>query len=141
MTIKEMRKKAGFTQKEFAEYFNTSVRNVENWEGGKIKCSPSMLELIEYKLRNEGLFMKKFKVGIRTNINDCWDYNAVGDYIDAENAIEALELAKDYLRELIIQNCKYTEDADNEIERLDTEYQYIVDELNENDDVVNSTIY
>lgn len=141
MTIKEMRKRAGFTQKRFAEYFDLPKRTVENWEGGVSNCSPAMLELIEYKLRNEGLLMKKFNVGIRKNMNDCWDYDAVNDYVLAENNEEALELAKDYLKECIINNCKYTEDADKEIEKLDTEYQYQVDELDENDEPINSTIY
>lgn len=55
MTIKEIRKAAGMTQKEFAEYFGMSKRNVENWEGGTNKCPPYLLALIKYKLQKEGL--------------------------------------------------------------------------------------
>lgn len=141
MTIKEMRKRIGFTQKEFAEYFKLKKRTVENWEGGTRKCSPAMLELIEYKLKNEGLLMKKFNVEIRKNYNECWDGSAVNDYVYAENAEEALELTKDYLRDLIIQNCKYTEDADNEIEEMENKWQYKIEELDENDEPINSIIY
>lgn len=54
-TIKELRKAAGMTQKEFAEYFGMSKRNVENWEGGLSNCPPYLLALIEYKLRKEGM--------------------------------------------------------------------------------------
>lgn len=54
-TIKELRSAAGMTQKEFAEYFGMSKRNVENWEGGLSNCPPYLLALIEYKLRNEGM--------------------------------------------------------------------------------------
>ena len=53
MTIKELRTAAGMTQKAFAEYFGVSKRAVENWEGGKRECPAYLLELMEYKLRNE----------------------------------------------------------------------------------------
>jgi DNA-binding transcriptional regulator YiaG len=53
MTIKELRTLAGMTQKEFAEYFNISKRNIEDWEADARKCKPYLLELIEYKLRKE----------------------------------------------------------------------------------------
>lgn len=54
-TIKDLRSAAGMTQKEFAEYFGMSKRNVENWEGGLSNCPPYLLALIEYKLQKEGL--------------------------------------------------------------------------------------
>jgi len=55
MNIKELRTKANMTQKEFAEYFGFAKRTVEAWEGGTRKCSDAVLDLIEYKLRNEGM--------------------------------------------------------------------------------------
>lgn len=55
MTIQELRNACGMTQKAFAEYIGTSKRNIENWEGGKSNPPEGMIELIEYKLRNEGL--------------------------------------------------------------------------------------
>ena len=51
--------------------------------------------------------MKKFEVElaiIENGIITMWDADAVQDYIDAENAIEAMDLAKDYLRDCIINN-------------------------------------
>lgn len=55
MTIKEMRTATGMTQKAFAEYFKVSQRTVQSWELGGRKCPLHLLELIEYKLRNEKL--------------------------------------------------------------------------------------
>lgn len=55
MTIKELRTACGMTQKAFAEFIGTSKRNVENWEYGKSTPPEGMVELIEYKLRKEGL--------------------------------------------------------------------------------------
>ena len=53
MTIKELRTAAGMTQKAFAEYFGVSKRAIESWEGGQRECPAYLLELMEYKLRNE----------------------------------------------------------------------------------------
>ena len=43
--------------------------------------------------------MKKYEVEIRADMNDCWDADAVSDYVNAESAAEAVELAKDWLIE------------------------------------------
>ena len=53
MTIKELRKATGMTQKAFAEYFGIPHRTIQNWEGGQNVCPTYLLELIEYKLKNE----------------------------------------------------------------------------------------
>lgn len=53
MTIKELRTLTGMTQKEFSEYFGMSKRAIEEWEAERRKCPEYLLELIEYKLRNE----------------------------------------------------------------------------------------
>ena len=55
MTIKELRKATGMTQKAFAEYFGISKRAIESWEGGKRQCPEYLLNLMIYKLKNEGL--------------------------------------------------------------------------------------
>ena len=55
MNIKELRSKAGMTQKSFAEYFDIPKRTIENWEGNINKCPDYLLVLIEYKLKNEGI--------------------------------------------------------------------------------------
>lgn len=55
MTIKELRTACGMTQQAFADYFGMSKRNVENWESEKSSPLDWVLDLIEYKLRKEGL--------------------------------------------------------------------------------------
>lgn len=40
----------------------------------------------------------KYIVEMRKNYNDCWD-NYIGDYIEAETGIEAIEYAKQWLLE------------------------------------------
>ena len=55
MSIKELRTLSGMTQKAFAEYFNIPKRTIENWEGSINKCPEYLLDLMFYKLKNEGL--------------------------------------------------------------------------------------
>lgn len=55
MTFKELRQASGMTQKEFSEYFNIPKRTVENWEENTNKCNDYIINLIEYKLKNEGI--------------------------------------------------------------------------------------
>ena len=55
MTIKQLREASGMTQKAFAEYFRIPKRTVENWEGKKRECPSYLLELMEYKLKKEGI--------------------------------------------------------------------------------------
>jgi len=52
-TIKDLRTAANMTQKEFAEYFCISKRNIENWEGGQRECPAYLVELMRYKLEHE----------------------------------------------------------------------------------------
>ena len=55
MTIKEMRAETGLTQVKFAEHLGIPRRTIENWESGVNDCPKYVKELIEYRLRNEGL--------------------------------------------------------------------------------------
>lgn len=55
MTIKQLREAAHMTQKAFAEYFGIPKRTLENWEGGQRECPAYLLDLMEYKLENEGM--------------------------------------------------------------------------------------
>ena len=55
MNIKELRTAAGMTQQAFSDYFKIPKRSVENWENGASKPADYLAELIEYKLRKEGL--------------------------------------------------------------------------------------
>ncbi|MBQ8399545.1 MAG: helix-turn-helix domain-containing protein [Clostridia bacterium] len=55
MTIKELRQLSGMTQKAFGEYFDIPHRTIQNWEGGQSDCAKYLLDLMEYKLRNENI--------------------------------------------------------------------------------------
>lgn len=55
--IKAMRAETGMTQKEFGEYFNIPVRTIQDWEGNRRTPPEYVVELIEYKIRKEGLGM------------------------------------------------------------------------------------
>lgn len=55
MTIKALRKASGMTQRAFSEYFGIPKRTIEDWEAERRKCPAYLLELMEYKLRNEGI--------------------------------------------------------------------------------------
>lgn len=39
---------------QFARYFNVPLRTVQNWEANSRKCPDYLLELMVYKLNNEG---------------------------------------------------------------------------------------
>jgi DNA-binding transcriptional regulator YiaG len=55
MDFKELRKLSGMTQKAFSEYFRIPLRNVEDWDRGIAKCKPYLVDLMLYKLKNEGI--------------------------------------------------------------------------------------
>lgn len=54
-TIKEMRITSGMTQIAFAEYLNIPRRTIQEWESDRRTPPPYVVELINYKLINEGL--------------------------------------------------------------------------------------
>ena len=45
--------------------------------------------------------MKRYDIEVRTDVNELWDSDAVGDYIEADTAEEA----KDYARQFLIDTC------------------------------------
>lgn len=53
--IKSLRKAAGMTQREFAEYFNIPLRTLQGWESGRFAPPPYLVPLLEYKLKTEDL--------------------------------------------------------------------------------------
>lgn len=55
MTFRELRRASGMTQREIAKYFGIPARTVEDWDAGKSACASYLLQLMEYKLRNEGI--------------------------------------------------------------------------------------
>ena len=58
MTFRELRETSGMTQRAFADYFGIPKRTVENWDEGARKCPDYLLDLMRYKLENEGIIKK-----------------------------------------------------------------------------------
>lgn len=54
MTFKELRERSGMTRQQFVDYFGIPYRTVQDWELGNRKCLQYVLDLMEYKLKNEG---------------------------------------------------------------------------------------
>ena len=55
MAIKRLREMSGMTQKAFAEYFSIPYRTVQDWVAGQRKCPEYLVDLMEYKLKKEGI--------------------------------------------------------------------------------------
>ena len=52
-SIMALRKCAGLSQSDFAEQYNIPVATIRDWEQGRRKCPEYMIELLEYKIKNE----------------------------------------------------------------------------------------
>ena len=68
MTFKELREASGMSRPRFAEYFGIPYRTVQSWElyGTSVdgrKCPAYLLDLMEYKLRKEGLIRADMERG------------------------------------------------------------------------------
>lgn len=59
----------------------------------------------------------KYNIEIRADMNDCWDADAVQDYIEADSEEEAIELAKDYLREHSADNIDWVDEYQFRVRR------------------------
>lgn len=55
MTIADLREASGMSIKAFSEYLHIPYRTIQNWLSGEREAPTYLVELIEYKLRNEGL--------------------------------------------------------------------------------------
>ena len=55
MRFKELRERSQMNVPTFAKYFNIPYRTVLGWEAETRKCPPYLLELMEYKLKKEGI--------------------------------------------------------------------------------------
>ncbi len=53
--FKNLREASGMNKTQFAKYFGIPFRTVQDWELGNRKCNDYMLDLMEYKLKHEGL--------------------------------------------------------------------------------------
>jgi DNA-binding transcriptional regulator YiaG len=52
--IKSLRTASGMSRPQFAEYFKIPYRTLQAWEIGDREAPEYLVDLIEYKLRNEG---------------------------------------------------------------------------------------
>ena len=53
MNIKELREIYGMNLTQFSSYFKIPYRILQHWEYGTRKCPEYLIELMEYKLKNE----------------------------------------------------------------------------------------
>ena len=54
ITFKEIREASGMSRKAFGEYFGIPYRTIQSWELGDRDCPEYLLDLMVYKLKNEG---------------------------------------------------------------------------------------
>ena len=59
MTFKELRALSGMSQRKFATYFGIPRRTVEDWERELGHCATYLLDLMKYKLENEGIIPRE----------------------------------------------------------------------------------
>jgi DNA-binding transcriptional regulator YiaG len=52
--ILDLRTASGMSRKDFAAYFGLPYRTLQAWEIGDREAPEYLVDLIEYKLRNEG---------------------------------------------------------------------------------------
>jgi DNA-binding transcriptional regulator YiaG len=53
MTIKEMREFLGISRAEFSRRYHIPARTLEDWEAGKRTPPEYVLELLEFRIKNE----------------------------------------------------------------------------------------
>lgn len=53
MLITEIRALTNLNKKDFATKYNIPYRTLQNWEGGVRECPKYVLELLEFRVRNE----------------------------------------------------------------------------------------
>ena len=58
-SFKALREASGMNKTQFAKYFGIPYRTIQDWELGNRKCLDYVLNLMEYKLKNEGLVKSK----------------------------------------------------------------------------------
>jgi DNA-binding transcriptional regulator YiaG len=59
MTFKELRALSGMSQRKFASYFGIPRRTIENWDSGDRTCAPYLINLMRYKLEQEGIIPRE----------------------------------------------------------------------------------
>ena len=53
--LRELREQTGLSQKKFGDYFGIPLRTIQNWELGVSECNKYIIDLMEYKLKNESV--------------------------------------------------------------------------------------
>lgn len=100
MTIKTLRESSGMTQREFSEYFGVSKRSVESWEGGQRECPEYLLELMEYKLKNEGIikvfFDQSFEEVLKKTDEERWKIINATSYFGNATPEELSDRVKEF---------------------------------------------
>lgn len=59
MELKALRESSGMSRTQLCGYFGIPYRTVQDWELGNRKCPDYLLDLMEYKLKNEGLYTER----------------------------------------------------------------------------------
>ena len=55
----DLRRETGMTRKEFSEYMDIPLRNLEEWEAGRRKMPDYLLRLLAYYIRTEKVMAQK----------------------------------------------------------------------------------
>lgn len=55
MTITEIKAASGMTQQQLSDHLGIPKRTIENWCGGQSTCPQYVADLIEFRLRAEGI--------------------------------------------------------------------------------------
>lgn len=61
MSFKKLIANSNMTVKEFSDYFSIPFKTVQKWDRGERECTPYLLELMLYKLINEGVIERGCK--------------------------------------------------------------------------------
>ena len=96
--LKEIRKKQGWTQKQFSEYFEIPLITYVQWENGKRKAPEYLLKLMKYKWKNDTKQIKILEnlvagevVKINNQVLGYHDIACTDDLMNAARIVEGYE--------------------------------------------------
>lgn len=106
MEIKEIRKALGLSLKKFSERYKIPLRTLENWEGGQNTPPSYVLELLEYKIKNDLVIFKlaqdcanELKIAcpkIKFGIDKKTDGNLAMLILDSKKNPKEIQVTDDY---------------------------------------------
>lgn len=70
-TIKELREQTGMSQKQFADRFSISVRNLQAWEQGRKNPPKGMAKMMEEIIKQNNIYMPEGMMSIRELAEEC----------------------------------------------------------------------